>query len=86
MKKVYVFITPKKNGEDEEYEVKILDYIGNKFKLGRILKYDSYQYNGLSFLVAEYSKGKVRVKFREGKEGLAIIAKYNKIRRFRLKI
>lgn len=78
-------MTPRRgNAENEEYEVKILEYIGEKFKLGSLLRYDSYLYNNITFLVGEYERGKVKVKYKEGKEGLAVVIKYKKVRDFKV--
>lgn len=85
MKKLYAFIAPKRdNKRSEEYEVSILESIAQKFDLGLLLRYESYQYGDLIFLNGEFERGKVKVRFKEGKEGLAEVIKYGKVRGFRV--
>ncbi len=79
MKKIYVFYTPKRIVNTEDYEVEILEKVSKKFGLGRLLRYDSVNYEGgLTYLKGIFEKGKALVKFKEGGEAIALVKKYKR--------
>ncbi len=71
--KIYLFKAPKRSTEREEYEVSILERIGEKFKLGELLDYDVYYQGDVTYLRGRFSYGKVMVKFVEGGEAIALL-------------
>ncbi|MCY0883238.1 MAG: hypothetical protein OWQ50_05445 [Acidianus infernus] len=80
MKKIYVFYTPKRIVNSEDYEVEILEKVSKKFKLGRLLRYDSISYDkgGITYIKGIFERGKAIVKFKEGGEAIALVKKYKR--------
>jgi hypothetical protein len=78
MRKIYVFTTPPRNMNSEDYELFILDRIRNKFRLGELLDYDSYSEENIQYLIGQFTGGKVMVKFKEQGEAIALIKIYKK--------
>ena len=76
MKKIYAFITPRREVSLREYEVKMLKDISRKFNLGRLIEYERWDEDGIRYINAVFEKGKVRLKYIEGKEALAEIIQW----------
>ncbi|EWG06959.1 MAG: hypothetical protein ASUL_07214 [Candidatus Aramenus sulfurataquae] len=71
--KIYLFKAPKRYTEREEYEISILEKIGEKFRLGELLDYDVYYQGDIAYLKGRFSRGKVMAKFVEGGEAIALL-------------
>ncbi|QIW23468.1 hypothetical protein EWF20_04405 [Sulfolobus sp. S-194] len=73
MKKLFLFTTPKRTSSIEDYELDILYKISDKFSLGDLLEYSRWTEGNINFIYARFKGGSVKLKYIEGKEGIALI-------------
>lgn len=73
MRKVFLFTTPKRRSSVEEYELSLLSRIGEKFNLGELKEYGRWSEGEINYVYAKFEGGIVKLRYIEGKEGIASI-------------
>jgi len=73
VKKIFLFTTPKRKSPIEEYELSLLTRISEKFGLGELLEYGRWTEGGINYVYAKFRGGTVKLRYIEGKEGIATI-------------
>lgn len=73
MRKVFLFTTPKRRSSVEEYELSLLSRIGEKFYLGELREYGRWSEGEINYVYAKFEGGSVKLRYIEGKEGIASI-------------
>ncbi|BCU70429.1 hypothetical protein [Stygiolobus caldivivus] len=76
MRRLFAFITPKREVSLRDYEIKMLRNIGKRFDLGRLVEYDRWDDGNIRYINAVFEKGKIRMKYVEGKEAIAEIKQW----------
>ena len=57
----------------EEYELSLLSRISEKFDLGELEEYGRWSERGINYVYAKFKGGTVKLRYIEGKEGIAEI-------------
>lgn len=73
MKKLFLFIAPRRNSSIEDYELNLLFMITDKFNLGELKEYGRWTEGNINFIYARFTNGSVKVRYVEGKESVALI-------------
>ncbi|BFH73677.1 hypothetical protein SJAV_16210 [Sulfurisphaera javensis] len=73
MKKLFLFVTPKRHSSIEDYELDMLYKISDKFDLGDLTEYSRWSEGNVNFIYARFKGGSVKIRYIEGKEGIALI-------------
>lgn len=73
VRKLFLFSPPKRTVSLEEYELSLLEDISAKFDLGELLEYSRWSEWGVNYIIARFKGGNVKIKYIEGKEGIAFI-------------
>jgi hypothetical protein len=78
VRKLFAFITPQRDDSLRDYEIRMLRNISKKFNLGRLIEYDRWDDGDIRYINALFEKGKIRMKYMEGKEAIAEIKQWRK--------
>jgi len=73
VKKLFLFTTPKRRSSVEEYELSLLSRIDEKFGLGELMEYGRWSEGEINYVYARFRGGSVKLRYIEGKEGIASI-------------
>ncbi|AHC52421.1 hypothetical protein SUSAZ_02015 [Sulfolobus acidocaldarius SUSAZ] len=73
VRRLYAFTTPKRREPIRDYELRMLRYISEKFELGDIIEYARWDDEDIRYIEAVFEGGKVKMRYKEGKEGIAEI-------------